>query len=96
MNGFLTWQALATFSGAAAATGMFTQFIKGMFPKLPTQILSYLVSLAILAVALLAAGGAAWQDFAVLPLNAALVSLSSNGAHTAIKRASAGSGDGGN
>lgn len=63
MDEFFSWQMLATFAGATAATGILTQFLKNLIPKLPTQWLSYLL---------------------------ALVSMASNGAFAAVKRAAEG------
>ena len=40
MDEFFSWQMLATFAGATAATGILTQFLKNLIPKLPTQWLS--------------------------------------------------------
>ena len=88
MNEFFTWTLLATFAGAVTATTIFTQFIKETFSKIPTQIVSYAIALLVLVLATAATGGAAdWTGWAILPLNAVLVSLSANGTYTAIQRA---------
>lgn len=85
MNEFFTWSFLATFAGAALATGLITQFIKSI--NIPTQILSYIISFVVLTMAMLATGSIhTWADFAIVPINAILVSLSSNGAYTAISK----------
>ena len=91
MDEFFTWEMLANFAGAAAATGIITQFTKGLFSKLPTQWLSYMIAIAILAAATAATGCAEdWTGWAIIPLNAVIVSLSANGAFSAIKRVSTG------
>ena len=96
MDEFFSWQMLATFAGATAATGILTQFLKNLknlIPKLPTQWLSYLLALVLLCAATAAIGDfTEWTSWAILPLNAALVSMASNGAFAAVKRAAEGKG----
>ncbi len=88
LNSFLTWEILATFAGAAASTGLLTQMLKGVATKLPTQWLSYIIAAALLVITTAATGGwmQPWTVWALVPLNAALVSLASNGAFAAIVR----------
>ncbi|HIU31171.1 MAG TPA: hypothetical protein IAB66_03315 [Candidatus Caccousia avistercoris] len=89
MDQFFTWEALATLAGCAAATGVVTQLLKDALKKIPTQLLSYIIALVILAAATAATGSAAdWTGWAILPLNAVIVSLSANGGFEAIRRAS--------
>lgn len=93
MDQFFTWELLATFVGAATGTGIITQFVKDvpLLKKLPTQFLSYLIALLILTAATAATGGATdWTGWAIIPLNAVLVSFSANGAFAAVKRATGG------
>lgn len=61
MDEFFSWQMLATFAGATAATAAIGDFTE-------------------------------WTSWAILPLNAALVSMASNGAFAAVKRAAEGKG----
>lgn len=88
MSEFFTWQTLATYAGATAATAVFTQLFKGLgfIAKIPTQIFSYIIALVILVAATLASPGWAWADLALCLLNAAVVSLASNGAYEAMRR----------
>lgn len=88
LNSFLTWGILATFAGAAACTGLLTQLLKGVTAKLPTQWLSYIIAAVLLMITTAATGGwmQPWTVWALIPLNAALVSLASNGAYEAIIR----------
>lgn len=88
MNEFLTWETLGTFAGCAAATGFLTQFLKEPLKKLPTQWLSYIIAVVLLFGATAATRGFAqpWTVWAMIPLNAVIVSLSSNGAFEAVKR----------
>jgi len=89
MNEFFTWGLLATFAGASAATAIITQFVKEPLAKIPTQIVSYVISLVILLLATAATGGTGdWTGWAIIPLNAVLVSLASNGTYSAIQRIS--------
>lgn len=87
MDNFFDWGMLGTFAGAAAATGIVTQAVKGVFQKIPTQIVSYVIAVVILGLATAATGGASdWTGWALVPLNAVVVSLSANGGFEAIKR----------
>ena len=89
MDQFFTWELLATFVGAATGTGIVTQFVKDVpfLKKLPTQFLSYLIALLILTAATAATGGATdWTGWAIIPLNAVLVSFSANGAYDALTK----------
>ena len=87
MNEFLTWEIITTIKGAAAATAIITQAIKRPTSKIPTQAVSYVVALVLLLVGTAAVGVAeSWADWAIVPLNAAIVSLTANGAFTAIQR----------
>lgn len=87
MDNFFDWGMLGTFAGAAAATGIVTQAVKGVFQKIPTQIVSYVIAVVILGLATAATGGASdWTGWTLVPLNAVVVSLSANGGFEAIKR----------
>ena len=89
MDQFFTWELLATFVGAATGTGIITQFVKDVpiFQKIPARFLSYIVALLILAAATAATGGASdWAGWAIIPLNAVLVSFSANGAYDALAK----------
>ena len=87
VDNFFDWGMLGTFAGAAAATGIVTQAVKGIFQKIPTQIVSYVIAVVILGLATAATGGASdWTGWALVPLNAVVVSLSANGGFEAIKR----------
>ena len=87
MDSFFDWTMLGTFAGAAAATGIVTQAVKGIFQKFPTQLVSYVIAVVILGVATAATGAASsWTGWALVPLNAVVVSLASNGGFDIIKR----------
>lgn len=87
MDSFFDWTMLGTFAGAAAATGIVTQAVKGIFQKIPTQLVSYVIAVLVLGFATAATGGSSdWTGWALVPLNAVVVSLSANGGFEAIKR----------
>lgn len=81
MEEFFTWSALATYAGATLATTFFTQLLKGVsfIDKIPTRLFSYFVALIILLGATLFTGGLTWGTGALCAINAAVVSLASNG-----------------
>jgi len=85
MNDFFTWEMLVTLAGCSVATGLLTQFLKGTI-KIPTQWLSYIIAVVLLFAATLFTGGLTLSTGGVIPLNAVIVALSSNGAYSAIVR----------
>ena len=88
MNSFFDNSMLLTYSGATLAVTLITQFLKGvrLLDRLPTRAVSYFTALVIMAGARFAAGGCAWQEYLLIPVNAVVVALAANGAHDAIKR----------
>lgn len=86
MNEFLTWEYLLTFAGCATGTALFTQFLKKIpfLEKLGAQFISYGVAFIILLIAQIATGSLTWHMVALNIFNAAVVSLSSNGAYDAV------------
>lgn len=86
MNEFVSWETLGTFAGCAALVGILTQFTKGLFSKLPTQWLSYIYAVVVMALAAIFTTGFSWPTLALIPFNAVIVAMSSNGAFTAMKR----------
>lgn len=84
-----TWEYLATGAGATAATTIITQFIKGLpvIQKLPTQLVSYIVALAIMLSAAISTGAVTSPSSVVLILfNAVVVMLASNGAYDTVAK----------
>ena len=86
MNEFVSWETLATFAGCAALVGILTQFTKGIFSKLPTQWLSYIYAVVVMALATIFTTGFSWPTLALIPFNAVIVAMSANGAFSAVKR----------
>ena len=69
MDNFFDWGMLGSFAGAAAATGIITQAVKGTFQKIPTQLVSYIIAIIILGLATAATGVALdWTVWALVPL----------------------------
>ena len=85
MNELLTWQSLSTYAGATLATGVITQFVKelGILKRIPTRLVSYGIAAVLLLLAT-AFTGVTLPRMALAPINAALVSLASNGAYDAM------------
>lgn len=89
VTNFTDWGTLATFAGACAMTAVLVQFTKGLIDKLihiPTQIYCYLIALILLYLAYGFTGQLSVDNAALLPINAVLVALASNGVHTGITR----------
>lgn len=88
MNDFFTWSFLASFAGCTTATAIITQFIKNLNPikKIATQWVSYFISLIILYIATYFTNGLTAQQVAIIPFNAILIALASNGAYSAVNR----------
>ncbi len=86
MNDFVTWDIIGTYAGAVMVVGLITQLLK-YFPvveKLPTQLLSYLLSFIILTASQLALNTFSLASLGLNIINAVIVSLASNGAYTAM------------
>lgn len=91
---FFDWSVLGTFAGATAAVGILTQLTKGIkiFDRLPTQIWSYVLALIVLAGSLVFTNGIDFANmfdigrFALVFINAAMVSIASNGGYEVVKR----------
>lgn len=91
MSEFIQWETLGTYGGALAMVLLLTQFTKGLgfLKKVPTQLLSYILALIVLLTATIFT--AAYITPAIIVqsfFNAVIVSMASNGAHTAISRIS--------
>jgi hypothetical protein len=89
MNEFFTWQQLVTFAGAMAATGIITQFVKGLVDKvvhIPTQALAYAVALIVLYAAHFFTGTLDGPTAAISLFNAILIATATSGTVDAVKR----------
>ena len=89
MEEFFTLRSILTYSGSAAATGAVTQLLKPLLAKLPFKIsqrlVSYLTALLITLAATALSGSRELSDYLICTVNAALISLSSNGGYDLIK-----------
>ena len=83
---YFTWSSIGTLAGCTAATTLITQFLKSVFSKLPTQILSYIIALILMLGATVITFGYDWQAILIAPVNAVIVSFASNGSFDAAKR----------
>lgn len=85
MTEFTDWRTLATFGGTAAAAAALTQLLKPLLSKLKFKInyriVSYICSLVILITATVISGGCGAPEILLCFINAAVVSLSSNGGY---------------
>lgn len=83
-----TWEYLASSAGATAAVTIITQFVKGIpyIEKLPTQLVSYVVSLAVMFAASFFTGALTGSTAALIPLNAVVVMLAANGAYNTVSK----------
>lgn len=89
MSDFFTLEMLATFAGATMAVGIITEIFKrmGVLQLVPTQAISYVVAAIIMLVSNVALGTFGWQTAFLSLLNAAVVSLASNGGYDLVKSA---------
>ena len=90
MADFLTVGALLTYGGASAAVAALTEVFKPLVRKLPFALsmrtVSYFTALAVLSAAAFFSGCRDWADYALCAVNAALVSLSSNGGYDLVSK----------
>lgn len=86
---FFTWSYLATYTGAAVATGIVTQFLKGAVDKyfsIPTQLLAYVVALVILVLAIVFTGDFSLSSVVLAVFNAVLIAGTTSGVISSTKR----------
>ena len=97
MEDFFTLRSLLTFSGAAAASAALTQILKPLVAKLPFQVsarfITYITALIITLAATALSGSKELSDYLICIVNAALISLSSNGGYDLIKSLMSGNND---
>lgn len=83
---YLDWNTLGSFAGASFAVGLITQLTKNIpgIAKLPTQLWSYILAVAVLLLSQAFTAGLTASGALISLLNAAMVSLSANGGHQAL------------
>lgn len=86
MNEFLDWNMLSTYAGVVLAVTLITELIKhvGFIDKIPTRLVSYVIAVALMTAALCFTAGFTWSAFALIWVNAVVVSLAANGAYDGI------------
>lgn len=85
MDTYFSWEFIGTLAGCTAATALITEFLKAIFDKLPTQLLSYIVAVILMVGATVFTSGFSLQSLFIIPINAIIVSLASNGSFDAVK-----------
>ena len=85
---FFDWSILGTLAGAVAAVAVITEITKSLpgIKKIPTQIWSYALALAVLICAQAFTAGLTASSAVLALVNAAMVSLAANGGYEAISR----------
>lgn len=83
---FFDWNMLGGFAGAAFAVGLITQITKDIpgIVKMPTQLWSYMLALAVLLLSQAFTSGLTLSGAVISLFNAAMVSLSANGGYQAM------------
>lgn len=86
------WSFLGNYGGATLAVAVLTQITKEIpgVKRIPTQLWSYLLAAATLLLALVFGTGFSMREAALVPFNAALVSLAANGGYAAVERVRSG------
>ena len=82
------WSLLGSYAGSVFAVAVLTQITKGVpaIKRIPTQLWSYVLALATLLITAAFGPGLTPQGAVLALINAALVSLSSNGGYAAVTR----------
>ncbi len=85
---FVEWSMLATFAGALMMVLLITQLTKNLslIKKLPTQIWSYVIALAILYPAYFFTGQLTVSNAVLILFNGMIVALAANGGFDAINK----------
>ena len=85
---FFSWQELASYAGALAMVTVITQLTKNVrvLKKIPTQLWSYIVALAVLFPAYFFTGKLSIENGFLIPFNAVLITLAANGGFEAVKK----------
>lgn len=83
MTEFMTWELLATYSGAILAVTLITQFVKGVgfIDAIPTRFVSYVIAVVVLILANVFTGEFSLSTAILSLINGVLVSLAANGTY---------------
>ena len=85
MDTYFSWEFIGTLAGCTAATALITEFLKAIFDKLPTQLLSYIIAVVLMIGAAVFTSNFSLQSLLIIPINAVIVSFASNGSFDAVK-----------
>lgn len=94
MNEFFTWEMLATFAGAVAATMLVVQFAKSSIDELlikfglhlPTRLFAYLVAVPVLLLGLFFTGSLTISTAVLSLFNGFLIAAASSGTYDTVKQ----------
>lgn len=88
MNDLVSWELIASGAGAITVVIALTQIFKNIkvWDKIPTQLSSYIIAVVVMELATVFTKSEFPSDYVLALFNAAIVSLSSNGAYIAYKR----------
>lgn len=86
---FVTWSELATYAGGLAMVLVVTQATKDLkfIRKIPTQLWSYLITLAVLYPAYFFTGRLTVSNGVLILFNGMIIALAANGGFAALQRA---------
>jgi hypothetical protein len=92
LTDFLTWQILATMSGAVVAVTLLTEFIKWVTGKTvitgtKAKICSYVSAIVVLVLANFFTQTLTLEVLTIIPFNAIIVTLSANGLYRTVQGA---------
>ena len=85
---FVSWTMLATFAGSLSMVLLITQLTKeiGFIKRIPTQIWSYMITVAILFPAYFFTNQLTLETAILIPFNAVMVALAANGGFDALEK----------
>lgn len=85
---YLDWSLLATYTGTLTMVGIITELTKNIkfIKKIPTQLWSYIIALIVMYPAFYFTGELTVSTAFLIPFNAGIVSLSSNGGFDFLKK----------
>ena len=85
----ITWQLLGTYTGAAGAVLLITQLTKNIpfIKKIPTNLWSFIIALAVLFPAKYFTGGLTLSEAALIPFNCVIIAFASSGGFDTLHKA---------
>lgn len=85
----ITWQLLGTYTGAAGAVLLITQLTKNIpfIKKIPTNLWSFIVAIAVLFPAKYFTGELTLSEAALIPFNCVIIAFASSGGFDTLNKA---------